>query len=304
MKLGIIVGRFQVPYLHTGHVALLQYVKQHSDRVMVFLGVSQARNTRENPLDFVTRSLMLRKFDANIMTLAIEDCSSDAVWCTRLNEQIARSTSGEHITLYGSAGSFIDTYRKQAELSGRGYGAIVTPFEATVSGTALREAAAKTVMECASFRTGAIHAAYQRYPAVHTTVDIAVFKHDFVLLVRKPNESQWRFPGGFADPQSPSFEADAHREMWEECGGIDVGGYATGVHYVGSRLQADWRYSKGVDKVKTILFTADYISGAIKAGDDVEQVDWIEWVTLSDQHMVPEHRPLKEMMSKYRKEKA
>ena len=49
---GVIIARFQIPMLHEAHKELIDYVMDEHSRVIVFLGLSQARTTINNPLDF------------------------------------------------------------------------------------------------------------------------------------------------------------------------------------------------------------------------------------------------------------
>ena len=56
---GVIVGRFQVPELHPGHIDLIQTVCDAHDKVVIFLGLSPLMVTRENPLDFESRKQMI-----------------------------------------------------------------------------------------------------------------------------------------------------------------------------------------------------------------------------------------------------
>jgi bifunctional NMN adenylyltransferase/nudix hydrolase len=127
---------------------------------------------------------------------------------------------------------------------------------------------------------------------VMATVDVAIFNEDYtkILLGKKANEDQYRLIGGFADPGSDSYEADARREVREETG-LSI----TDPEYIGSYRIDDWRYRGEPDrKIKTLLFVAKVFSGSARAADDIAEVRWFE---IDDLHpaadwVIPNHRPL------------
>ena len=47
--IGVVVGRFQVPYLHQGHLDLLETVQSRHKKVIIFLGMTSTLTTRNNP---------------------------------------------------------------------------------------------------------------------------------------------------------------------------------------------------------------------------------------------------------------
>jgi len=58
-EIGVIVGRFQTPFLHEGHWEIINYVTYKHPRVFVFLGQSPLKCTQNDPLDFNTRRAMI-----------------------------------------------------------------------------------------------------------------------------------------------------------------------------------------------------------------------------------------------------
>ena len=48
-KLGVIVGRFQVPILHEGHMSLINRAVSECDRVLIVIGTTDAIYTKRNP---------------------------------------------------------------------------------------------------------------------------------------------------------------------------------------------------------------------------------------------------------------
>lgn len=292
MNIGVIVAKFQVPYLHEGHRAVLLHAVRENDRLLVVLGDSAALNTREKPLPFVVRSHMVEQFaretGAAIDIRVIMDHPSNQVWSEHLDAIIQCSVDARDLVrIYGGRDSFLPKY------SGVYPKHEVEEIPHT-SGTQLRRQIKPR--DDVKFREGMIHAANIRYPAVHTTVDVAIFKENtHILLARKPGETKMRFPGGFASPESKSFEMDAIRELNEECGSnLDVGG-ARRLKYAGSKIVDDYRYRGEVDKVKTLLYVGEYWFGPVDAGDDVEWADWVPLATLKPEDMVDEHKELLKM---------
>jgi bifunctional NMN adenylyltransferase/nudix hydrolase len=128
-------------------------------------------------------------------------------------------------------------------------------------------------------------------------VDFAIVNFDKkeFLLARKPNEELLRFPGGFADVNTPSYEDDVLREANEETGLT----FVDQPTYIGSRLIDDWRYRSEQNKIKTLMFVVKYNGGDPKADDDIADVRWVKFGEIKDTDLVPNHRPLLEMLNDY-----
>lgn len=286
---GVIVGRFQVNKLHKAHIDLLETVSKSHSKTIVFLGVPPTLGTRENPLLFNQRKQMVESKFPNILVLPISDCVSNELWSKRLDAQIsAIIPHTQSVVLYGGRESFIPKY------SGR-YQTLEFENEGFFSGTDIRREASIEDINSDEFRAGVISGVYNQYPKVFTTVDIAIFHNNSLLLGRKADESLYRFIGGFSEPNSECFEDDAKREVQEETG-LEVGE----LKYVGSRKVQDWRYRNSVDKIKTILYACDYIFGAPKAADDIAEIRWFDFDSLKATDFVESHRMLFEMLVKWK----
>lgn len=282
---GVIVGRFQVHKLHEAHLALLRGVSQRHAKVVVFLGVPPTLATRENPLDFESRRLMIAAMFPTLIILPLNDHSNDTVWSKGLDRAIATVIPAtQSVVLYGGRDSFKPHYHGRfhvLEFENEGY----------FSGTESRKEASIKSLASEDFRSGVISGVYNKFPTTFTTVDIAIFDKEKILLAKKDGESLFRFVGGFSEPMSDCFEDDALREVQEETG-LEVSQPV----YIGSLKVEDWRYNKGVDKVKTILFLCDYIFGKAEAMDDIVLVSWKDFNLLTEADLVLEHRRLFNML--------
>jgi bifunctional NMN adenylyltransferase/nudix hydrolase len=288
---GVIVGRFQIHELSEGHRDLINFVVKEHPRVVIVLGLAPLHVTRNNPLNFAARKQMISEAYPNIDVLYIKDTQSDEVWSKNL-DKLVRDVIGptQTATLYGSRDSFIQYY------SGK-FPTQELEADRVTSATEVRERIAQTTKNSPDFRAGVIYAAFNQYPKVIPTVDIAILSEDGkkMLLGRKPDEDKYRFIGGYAEVKG-SYENDASRETQEETG-LEIGP----PEYVGSMIVPDWRYRKEEDKIKTILFKAKYIFGMPKGADDIAEVWWadIEKLRLApEQYIMEVHLGLFELFVK------
>jgi bifunctional NMN adenylyltransferase/nudix hydrolase len=284
---GVIVGRFQVPDLHTAHIEIIKDVCTRHNKVIIFLGLAPVFSI-SNPLDFEARKRMIEATFPNVIIAYIKDMPSDEAWSKYLDAQIG-ALIGPHQTavLYGSRDSFLPRYS--------GHYPVRELKQVTwVSGRELRATAKNHVKGTSDFRHGAIWAAWQRFPTSFQTVDIIVRKDNEILVGKRDSEELHRFPGGFVDPKKDdSLELAAARELSEEVPGIDVGG-AVGFSYVSSIRLNDWRYRSTPDKIMTTLFKATYIFGRPEPGDDLDKVMWVPVDKVSGM-LVPDHELLWKM---------
>ncbi len=282
---GVIVGRFQVHELHAAHVDLINYVVGRHDATLIILGLSPVRVTGNNPLDFQSRKQMLQREYPEVGIYYLHDRASDSVWSKQLDDLVAEHIKpGATVTLYGGRDAFIKSY------DGR-YDTTELLQEAYVSGTEVRKTLSNRVKGSPDFRAGVIWASQNRYPVTYPTVDVAIWDDDEerLLMARKPGEALYRFVGGFAE--GPTYEADARREVQEETN-ISI----TDPVYIGSHCVDDWRYRREADKIVTLLFEAKKFAGQPKPQDDIEELKWFQFDTLTDEQLVEEHRPLLKML--------
>jgi len=267
---------------------VIQQVIQAHKRVVIFLGISPIRCTKNNPLDFQTRKDMITAA-FNVEVHYIEDTMDDEVWSKILDREIARILEGaQDAILYGSRDSFIQYYSGELK-------AVELTSTKVLSARKIRKEVGERLKNTQEFREGVIWAVENQHPAVLPTVDIAILNcaKNELLLATKANEKQMRFVGGFADVGSNSFEDDAKREVREETG-LDI----QDPIYIGSSLIDDWRYKNEKDKIKTLFFYAKYIRGAPKAGDDIAGLCWVNLSKIIEADLVSAHVPLLRMLKR------
>jgi len=297
-SIGVVVGRFQVPSLHKGHLGLLDHVCSIHKDVLIVLGSTTAKGSAKDPLDFQTRKSLFDSFISSKvytngwMKIAnIMDSGSDEVWSVNLDKVIKDNFPGRDVILYGGRDSFIPYYKGSFPTK-------VVPDVDAAEGTALRVAASKMPVANEDFRKGVIYGAYNQWPRCFATVDIGIVRDAGngweILVVHKWKGDQDRLVGGFADPSDLSFEAAAIREAKEETG-LDL----TKLTYVTSTRQSDFRY-KDRDRIITTLFLAD-VTGSNQvpvAGDDIVDVEWKTLDANLIAHVHPTHKELVSILQK------
>ena len=289
IEVGVLVGRWQGDELHEGHREVINIVRKNHPRVFIFVGQSPLKGTANDPLDFTSRRWMIEDTYPDVEVHRIDDVGDNERWSRDLDRQIRLLIgANQKVMLYGSRKSFIDDYKGSFP---------TTELEATtqISATEIRRRIGIKAKRSREFRQGMIHLAQNRFPTVYTTVDMAGFRDNYhqLLLGRKPGENLWRFPGGFSDVDSPSFEYDASREYWEE---VTLQVSPCGWQYVGSFLVDDWRYRHQVDKIKTLLFAYDLDDindvTTAEAGDDLDEIRWFTFDSIGPDKLVKTHRNL------------
>jgi bifunctional NMN adenylyltransferase/nudix hydrolase len=293
--IGVIIARFQSPYLHEGHKSLIDSVKKDHNKTIIVLGVSPVLGSRKNPLDFHTREKMIKREYPEVVVLPLPDHPLDRQWSQNLDGLLSNSFPGSKFKLFGSRDSFIKYYTGNFEM-------VELPASGTHNATLIREKISDKVLDSEEFRTGVIYAYSNTYLKVYPTVDIAVFRNQKteIILGKKNIDNKWRLLGGFSDPTDNSYEEAAKRELTEECGPI----VTTEMKYEKSFRVDDWRYKSEADKIITALFSTDFINGDPAGSDDISEVKWFKLADVAgmvqQKLTAEEHTPqLTELISKY-----
>lgn len=291
MKIGVIVARFQTPYLHAGHISTIQYAIEHSKKVAVFLGVTETRLTVNNPLTFEMRKDMVKERFPNVEVYRLSDVGDDKRWSENLDNMLSSLFPDHTLTLYGSRDSFLKSY------TGKFKTHYIKHEVAEVSATRLRKSIHGYAQNSVVFREGIIWASGNKYPVSYPTVDVAIINFDKkqLLLGKKKDEAKWRFIGGFVDINDESYEMAGKREVREECGDISTDSYK----FIGSYRIDDWRYRSEDDKIITSFFCCHYIYGRVHPTDDIAELQWFDLSTVSEKDIEPAHHILFESLKKY-----
>lgn len=109
MTTGVIIGRFQVPYLHLGHIHLIITALMENEEVVILLGTTVGKKPdSRNMYGIFERKAMIRKLFPQIQIYVLFDKNNDEKWshsvddiCDVLNNP----------TLYHSRDSFKDSYK-------------------------------------------------------------------------------------------------------------------------------------------------------------------------------------------------
>jgi bifunctional NMN adenylyltransferase/nudix hydrolase len=238
---GIIVARFQSPYLHEGHLDVINQVRSSHARTIIFLGCAPLKFTKKNPYDFSIRRAMVEESFPDVEVYAIDDVGDDAEWSRHLDAAIGKVVGPQlRVALYGSRDSFTSHYTGNYPT----FDLIPTVY---ISASDVRRRTGIKPKFGQQFREGMAYVLENQYVSCMPTVDVAIIdmERERVLLARKPGRTLLCFVGGFADVGSPSYEADGIREVMEETK-LSV----TDLQYAGSCLIDDIRYRSETNKIK------------------------------------------------------
>jgi bifunctional NMN adenylyltransferase/nudix hydrolase len=281
---GVAIGRFQIDELHEGHIAMLNTIMSNHKKVIIFLGVPAGDGGHRNPLDFQTREMMIKELYPSAIVMPIKDNRLDEVWSKNV-DLLIDLTFGEPAILYGSRDSFLPHY------SGK-HKTIELIEVKKYNSTEQRNSISKLNIYSRDFRRGIIKGVLQQRPITYPTVDITVYKPqtEEILLAKKPNETMYRFIGGFVDREDTNWEVAAKREFNEETGGnCEI----TDLKYIASGKINDWRYRNSESGIMTTLFLATYSYGFVKPTDDIEALEWVKPFEIDvDTEIMLEHRGL------------
>ena len=179
---GVIIGRFQTPYLHEGHLGLIKHVVDNHKKAILFLGISRITDSSYNPLDYISRRLMIQSYFPNLTILPVEDNRSDHTWSNSIDNLIRISSGEAKAVIYGSRDSFIGRYH------GKNMVIELDPISLH-SSTEIREVASRTIIDSSDWRSGVVYGINKQRPVTYPTVDIVVYNNKGqILLAKKPNE--------------------------------------------------------------------------------------------------------------------
>lgn len=291
-SLGVVIGRFQIHELHEGHIALLDFVNEQHDQLLILVGHNSIRFNTVDPFPFHIRKQMLESRFPRATILPLPDSPiSNEHWSSVVDEKIRGVSYNGQAVLYGSRDSFIPSYfgefptKEVPELPNR-------------SATQVRASAAQDHVDDPVFRLGWLAAIHEQYTVTDPTVDIVIHTPDWrrVLMGRRGKGGALRFFGGFVDPEDQSYEEAAKRERAEEALGIKVGE----PEYIGSRRINDPRYGRSAYGIMTTFFAMEYEDGEALAGDDMGLTEWVELTPELKAEVSPTHHGLFDLLLEHR----
>lgn len=155
MKVGVVVGRFQVPTLHEGHCRLIEHAINNYDQVIVLIGDTISKKlTSHDPLPYEARKSMISEVYPNAIIGKIVDVGNWEKWVKNLDSLIECACIFEHIEdpeiyICGSRDSVVDRYK---ESGGKYETDIFEEFlgshGAKISGTETRRKVFETFKPC------------------------------------------------------------------------------------------------------------------------------------------------------------
>jgi cytidyltransferase-like protein len=104
---GVIIGRFQVPHLHPGHVHLIASSLRMFDRTIILLGTCEERDDR-NPYSWTHRMDIIRKIFPHVPVITLYDKPTDEEWSRDIDKILL---SLDKPVLVHSRDSFKDHYK-------------------------------------------------------------------------------------------------------------------------------------------------------------------------------------------------
>jgi len=283
-EVGVIIARFQTPFIHEGHKEILDLATNAHPRVLIFLGLSPLKCTVNNPYDFAIRKAMIEASYPDVELLYIDDVGNNEIWSKNLDKQIAKAVGpGLKVVLYGSRDSFINGYIGN-------YPTIELIPSKFISASEIRKRIGIKAKSTHDFREGVAWAVQNQYPSFKATVDLAIMDYDNrrYLMAKKRTDDLIRFVGGFTDVDKDKCAEDTCVREGKEETQLDL----TVEAYIGSCVIDDWRYRRERDKIMTLFYLMRYQGGTPVASDDIEWVGWKKFGELTEADVVPSHRPL------------
>ena len=137
-KIGVIVGRFQVPKLTQGHRWLISQARGDFDEILILVGDTKIQENNykrmdsHDPYPFEFRKKMIRSEFPEVMIMRFEDVGNLKIWNQKLDNLLETMNLGEYY-LVGSRDSFVYNYDGKYKKH-----IIESPFK-EVSGTGIRD---------------------------------------------------------------------------------------------------------------------------------------------------------------------
>ncbi len=244
MNIGVIVGRFQSPYLTDGHRTLLQEAYKESDEVAIFLLNNEIPFSDSNPIPYDLREKMIldyvrREFKEKKTQFY---CLPDQKYASKLMFSIDQTLTAAHtnqakFTLYGGDKSLAIQYQGIAEVK-----IVGTNYHSCTAKDARNEAYDLESINV-NFLQGVIHALnYRRVVCHNYIVSILLYQDEsgniFCLAKNDTRLKKYIFPLTPVTSTYGSYEEQSMAEMKKL---LKDGVVTDGSHIVSKRID-DWRF--------------------------------------------------------------
>ena len=275
-QIAVIIARFQSDWLHSEHERLIRERLAAHPEVLVLLGNNLVGATERNPLSPMERKRMLQEVFPNELRLhvaVLNDIPGDnEAWSASVDSIIDQYLilGQSALVCGGSKDSCLAAY------SGTHSKYVMESRDLSISATKVRRGIRGPIegqSPARNFRRGQIAVFNNMHRTHPTTVDLAVFKDNYILLGRKAGNKKWQLIGGFTDGVT-TYAEDAARELLEEASLVVDSNDLT---QLGNFIVDDRRYRHEITSIITCLYVIDLKDSSVvaKAADDIEEVSWV-----------------------------
>lgn len=222
MKLGVIIGRFQVPSPHDGHKLLINTAIEQSDKVIVLIGSVNRSPSPRNPFSYQARKQAILKEYPNVQCFPLNDYMyNDSQWITDVVTTISKhKMPADKVTLFGHFKKGNDYLKWFPQ-----YKNVNVQSNIQISGEVVRQQSVaylpETVRDDIEYYKKE-QALFSSYPFKETLnfncADAVLECAGHILLIRRkfaPGRESWALPGGFKNSNETFLEC-ALRELQEE----------------------------------------------------------------------------------------
>lgn len=224
MKVGVLIGRFQLPEPHEGHRFLINSILDNCDRLIILIGSSNRARSVRNPWTFRERAEAMQRIFPDVEVQPLNDyLYNDSQWMADVSATIENSVDNtDEVILFGHAkdgNDYLDWFPQ--------YKFQNVPSDIEISGTEIRNTLFDTKHMPDSVRADAAYYAkelvkFRDYPypgSLNVNCGDAILEcNGHIALIRRkraPGAGTWALPGGHKH-DNETFQDCALRELEEE----------------------------------------------------------------------------------------